>query len=190
MRGSCQDPAAKPLLAVYDVMAWDSGRSPRSNRPKAEQYAAGSPSAADLPPAQSDPGQVSPLSRTPQKPSQHPSCKLGRRWNSLLAEEQMRGTGSPPRTGSQGPFPPPWEEAFSLPPPPPRHPFPGSHEGTGRMWGRRQFLRPPCCIPQPRSSAPSWDSLGARGLGEPWSCGSRVPLRRWGGGRACLGHLK
>lgn len=68
----------------------------------------------------------------PTKASQHHSSKLGRRWNFPTSQQsKSQGQGRLPRTGSQGPFLLPWEEAIS--PPPPIHPSPCSHKGTDRM---------------------------------------------------------
>lgn len=52
-----------------------------------------------------------------------------------------------------------------MPPPTPTiHPFLGSHEGTDRIWGQRQFLHSPCRVPQPRISTPNWDYTGVKGV--------------------------
>ena len=104
-----------PLASLYDVAGWDPGHSPRSNALQAEQGATGFPTSGPAPPpAQSTPGRMSPPPRTPQKPSQHHSSKLGRRWNFPAGQQsKSEGQGHLPRTGSQGPFPLPWEEAFS-----------------------------------------------------------------------------
>lgn len=170
-------------------MAQDPGAAPGTDDNRLGRMPQGSPFQV-LPLLLHSPSQTTIQDPTKTTPASQPKL------DSILLTERrnQRGRAAFQRKEVTDPSHCPEEEVFFPLPhhhPPPMHPFPRSHEGTDRMWGRGAvpiFSLPhsPAKDLSPQLGL-SWGK-GVGGAGKPWSSDSSSPHRGWAGGGVLLGH--